>query len=179
MAKEVRVMKFNMATAILLLLSSFPLFADDTIGRCVDENGVITFTDIYCYSTEQIPPLYISKDYKIATASSGNITASTDALMEQLEATLQDAIKTCRNGFGRYLHSKYRHTDANPNIEFDEVIDQYYKQKAQSITVRGKAEFTIKGEQQESVVECTLQNLHKDDQWVVGYFEITPRVINE
>lgn len=157
-------MNISMITGIVLLLVWTPLLADETIGRCVDEEGVITFTDIYCYSTRQIQPLRISKSYKIYQSLPGRDSpAIPETNMDQLEASLQQTLTACREGFSRYLSRKRLHADTKPEIEFNEVIDQYYRKKAQSITVRGKAQFTVNGTAQESVVECTLQNLQHAD----------------
>lgn len=168
--------------AVGLCLLCVPAFAEGDIASCVDENGVITYTDVFCYTVNESPTDsglgYVPKDPTLTKAPSIyepfplNETDSAEPIIDsKLTAVIDMAKSECTSRFSRFFRKKHPYAPDTPDAEFNQLIDRFEKDSKVSVSLASVIKYEVDSNFYQSTVECTVQNLQDSTQWVVGFIE--------
>ncbi|HEY5601559.1 MAG TPA: hypothetical protein VIM41_00460 [Gammaproteobacteria bacterium] len=186
-------------SACVGFFTSLPTFAgsyarintgnNNSIARCFDPHGNITYTDFLCYTYENDNPLLmtdnaVQRHIRTKQAAPGNTaqpkpntyntTGNTSAgalSYSDLSSVANQAVARCTENFARYFKRKYRAGTTVPVIEFSEITHQFAKGTNVSITALGAILVKDNAASREVNIECTAQKLRADLDWQIGFRE--------
>ena len=175
-------------SALLLVFLSTGVLADSAnIARCVDENGDLTYSDFYCTTYENGNPLLmteqsINRPIRLDSLrarqqrDSGDIktvekvNAGTIPSL-RLESVTNDAISRCNQRFKHYFRRNHPHVSQVPSVAFNQITDQFVKGPSISISVAATVQYDVQSSTASSYIECTVQKLSENADWVIGFLE--------
>jgi len=169
----------RMLSVILLAVYASTSPADGNITQCVDEQGHFTFTDVFCVTTGVIKPGQGLGSVSLSSHGQSSEMVSrltqppnSPAISPTLLASVTDqALSQCNQKFNAFFRRKHPAITPIPAIEFNNIVDQFAKGTNISISLGGAVEYSTNDQLITASIECTVQKLHAQNDWLVGFQE--------
>jgi len=172
------VLNMKMKTLVIgnMLLASYAgnSQAIENIAQCIDEQGNITYTDVFCITTVNVSP---SQSLGTTSASYdgqsplGARSTNPTISPTRLSSVTDQALSECSKEFSTFFRRKHPTVSPIPDVLFNNIVDQYMKGSNISISLSGEIEYSSHSQLMKTNVECTVQKLQASNEWMIGFQE--------
>lgn len=162
------------AIFLTIILFTTSANAEQNIAKCIDAQGDLTYTDYLCVTEETGDnPLLMTEDSTTPTvrAKIPSVIKAEAIAANRIQSATIEAKNECEQRFVKYFRRKHPGIEDIPQVDFNNVVDQYIKDVNVSVSLSGNVEYSSDSRFINSNIECTVQRFSANSDWLVGYRE--------